>query len=204
MGDFFNAVLGVLGAAFSGGATGLIGVALKLWFDHKKAQNDLAILQEQNRSAEKLVELENARSERHDQALEREALEERLGREAEADSESLQASYKLDQSTVLSDDLLRYCIEKSGWFFGWFLALSLGTVAVWRRGIRPALTTFLVIVTWRMYEEFMTLMENSGPVLSALEVHDLLLIIIQTIVYLTVTCTVWWYGVSQVRKDQTG
>lgn len=195
---------GVLSAVFSGGATGLLGVLLQRFFDFKQKSADLEVLKETNRCAEALAALENQRVERTAQAQEHQADQDRIGRIGQAAEERAaaeavtagkvqQASYEHDRVKFLTGSLI-----KSGNKFA--IAVAAG-VDVLRQVIRPGLTAYLVVMTHWMYQDMQALLQAQGSQLELSVVKELLVMIMQTVLYLCTTSVVWWFG---TRPSQTG
>jgi hypothetical protein len=67
------------------------------------------------------------------------------------------------------------------------------------RGIvRPGLTIYLCAITTLIYVEARTIMAGvSFATADAMRVHDL---IVNTIMYLTTTCVLWWFGTRNSQK----
>ena len=196
-----DTLLSIIGSVVSGGATGLLGLLLQRFFDAKDKQNALEVVREQNRSAEALAAMESQRTAMQVQGQVEVALEQRIASETESYANLQEASYAHDEKTVLSDEMLRYCVERTGKFMGWILAFLIGMTGVARRGIRPGLTIYLTVVTYFMYQDYQMLLTGmAGAGMTAAEVHDIIMMIVKSIIYLTTTCVVWWFGASPSKR----
>lgn len=81
---------------------------------------------------------------------------------------------------------------------GVLLVFLLGVVDVLKGFMRPGLTLFMTIVTVYLTMQAVEIMGNE--ILTATEAANLVSRIIDTVVYLTVTCVVWWFGDRRVAK----
>ncbi len=182
-------LLSLLGTAlsgiFAGGATGLLGVALQRLFDwlHVKAQ--MAQQKQQND-----FELEKRRIDiQVTQA-------EWAGRVKVADTEA-SAAKDVAESNAFAASLLkepeRYATgdRPQGWLgnAGWFLLVL---TDVFRGFIRPALTVYLCALTTYVWWQVRQLLSIED--LDAGEVLEVWRMVVGTILYLTTTCILWWFG----------
>jgi len=187
-------VLGsLLSTIFAGGATGLIGVAFKMFGDYKNRQLDLQLAKQQG-------ELELAKRDK-DAAIMR---EEWAGRTAVAKTEGdAQASVAKDQAFAESykSESTRYA--DSAWLAllpAWarvvaaFLMFLLDFV---RGGVRPALVIYLCVLTTLIFYEARALLDEQPltPEIGA----RLVLLIISTLLYLFTTCVTWYFGVRNLQ-----
>lgn len=187
----------LLSTVMGGGATGLLGVFLQRYFDHKGKAQDLELVKEQNRLAEVLADKENQRVERTAEAQERvadlnrlsqigQAAEERQALEAQADAAIRTASYDSDTTKFLTGDVLK---SKSKYVL-WAMAFVDGV----RGLIRPVLTGYLTWVAHSMYMDMQELLAAKGEALDAVVIKELLVMIIQTLLYLASMAMTWWFG----------
>jgi len=188
----------LLGSLLSGGATGLLGILVQRFFDHKAKQHDLAIIRAQNQHAENLSKIESQRTEMQTKAMVEAAAEERLGVEAEADADLIEASYQHDERSYLSDAVINSTQNK--YIKG--IAVAMFGMVDWVRGmVRPALTVWLIFLTAMVFEELIKLMEMTGGHLTATQVHEMIMLVIRTILYLATTCVVWWFGTRPPKRE---
>lgn len=193
-------LLGIIGSFFSGGATGLAGMFIQRFFENKEKQHDLDVIKEQNRSMEVVAQMEINRTELQIQGQIEAAQQERWAREVESDNELQAVSYDHDKATVMSDKLLRYVINRSGKWSGRLISFLLGITAVLRKGIRPWLTIYLCVLTSIMYGDYHEILTNNDSLFTVKDIQMVVAHIVDTVTYLTTTCLVWWFGVSQTRK----
>lgn len=194
-------VLGMFGAVvtgvMSGGATGLLGVLLQRYFDHKKQQADIELVRIQHANALELrkVELEHQsriveRSAEADELIARMDME---AREAEAAEQSYQASVASDRTTHLDAAAQR----KNKW-----ATLMMAFVDFVRGMIRPVGTVYLMIVTTGMFWWTTNLAAEFGVKMTADQVLQLQSQLIGTITYCFVTAWVWWFGVRPTQPPK--
>jgi hypothetical protein len=175
-------VLGtVFGSVLSGGATGLLGVVAQRWADHKNKQLDLARERQQQE-----FELAKRKADAEIMAQEwaartRVAEVEAAGRSDVADSEALAASYALEPKRYSEG-------VKPGRVGGFFLIL----LDVVRGLVRPGLTVYLCVLTTMVYYQARELIGKED--LTSGEALHLEKMIVGTILYLTTTCVLWWFG----------
>lgn len=191
--DWLDTLLTFGGSILSGGATGLLGVLVQRWADHKKQQMDLEVLREQNRHALALREVDIRLTDR-----------EWAGRVAVAREEGearVQAADAAAFGATLTAEPVRWA-EGAGpdgrlGRAGWFLMILLD---VFRGVVRPGLTVFLCWITTRIYYQTQQLLETYGASLTAADLVGIIRLVIATILYLTTTCVLWWFGTRNRQK----
>jgi hypothetical protein len=192
------AIMDIAGALvtgiFSGGATGLLGLLLKNWFDFKASQTKLKELQLLNENALAMRKLELDSSERMAtrmaQAEEHKAEMILAGTEAEAASRDFVASHDSDRATYLAPDA-----QKKNKF-----AIVMMAIADFARGmLRPVGTMYLMFVTTYMFWWSTKIAAEYGIKMSADQVMQIQMQIMGTVSYCFTTSWIWWFG---VRADQ--
>lgn len=185
----FSGLLGIAGSILSGGATGLLGVVLQRFFDYKKQQTDLAVLQEQGRQALALKQADAEIAKQEWAARTQVAQVEGDAKVAVAQQEGFAASFKLEPA--------RYS-EGAAYTHGqaWLL-VALDLV---RGLVRPGLTVYLCWITTQVYWESEQLTAKLGVLPDPANVLQLLLLIVETILYLTTTCVLWWFGTRNAQQ----
>lgn len=175
----------VLSSILAGGATGLLGMVLQRGFDawhaSQKAKADLALLQEQNKQALALKE-----ADAKIMSLEWAG---RL-KVAEKEGETAQnvEALKGFNSTLLREPERYSNVASLTKNQNWWLVL----LDVVRGSIRPLLTAYLCALTSYIYWDV-----HSKLVLEDLNNDQALQIwlqVINTILYLTTTVILWWFG----------
>jgi len=63
-----------------------------------------------------------------------------------------------------------------------------------RSSIRPALTIYLIILTTFIYHDLQLVIDNSKLPFTQEEASGLITYIIQSLIYLTTTVVLWWFG----------
>lgn len=199
-------MLSILGALISGilsgGATGLLGLLLQKWSEHKKQQHDLEVLKVNHANAIELRKLDLEAQERianrTAEAQERVAELEALSRETEAQERSFQASHEADKATYTPMAAVdRMAGSKSRWvrFVGGLVTLLLGLVDVLRGSIRPGVTIYVLVLLTLLVVWVQDMYARSQLVLTPAQTQELAMQIIGTVTYLCTTVTVWWFGI---------
>lgn len=183
-------MLDLIGALVSsilaGGATGLVGVAIQRWADYKNKQLDLQLEKQRG-------DLELAKRDKDAVIMEKEWAGRTRVAEVEgaaamdtAESQAFAASFQHDKATY-SDGVLD---KLRGWW-GQLLRFLLGLVDVIRGIVRPGLTIYLCVITTMIYDDAQRRM---GSDLTAAQALELVKMIVATVLYLTTTCVLWWFG----------
>lgn len=176
---------GAISAIFGGGATGLLGMVLQRLFDGVfgwlKAKQDLATFQA--KAAHEIALREK------DAAIMR---EEWAGRTRVAASES-DSRKDVAASEAFGNSLLR---EPERYSAVQLLTPAQNWVMVildFLRGIvRPALTVYLCALTTYIWWQVRALIRHED--LSGAEILSLWRLVVETILYLTTTVVLWWFG----------
>lgn len=168
----------IFSSVFAGGATGIIGLIAQRIADHKNKQLDLQsqkmrqeydILRRETDSKTSVKEIEGKT-----QIAQIESQTE----QDKADATVLTASYALEPTRYSSQTAPQSKI--------------LIILDVFRGCVRPFLTIYLCAVTTAIYlQAYGILQKNSLTSEQALELNKK---IIDTILYLTTTCVLWWFG----------
>lgn len=178
----------LLAGVLSGGATGLLGVLIQRWFDHKNRQQDIDMLKLQLANAVELSKLETERASRVAEA-------DMQARFAEADADVLQASFRHDAASYLAPEAQR----RKGWVGG-IVTLLMGLVDFMRGILRPGMTAYLCWLTTIMFWWVRELADRHGLSLTADQVMQLMVQIIATILYVFTTSALWWFGTRPPRQ----
>lgn len=180
----------ILTSAVGGGATGLLGVLLQRWFDHKKAVNDRELVKLQLDAARETRQMELEAQERMaSKAADVQALQAQLdtqAREAEAAERSYVASVESDRATYSAPQS-----QERSRLVRW----AMGFVDAVRGLMRPGITAYTLWMLTVVFLWVRGLYEQIGLMMTVDQVHALTKTAIETIVYLAVTTTVWWFGV---------
>jgi len=184
-------VTGVL----SGGATGLIGVALQQWGESRKRAADLEMVRIQHAQALDLRKLDQ------DQQIKLASLDatsaERLAdidamaRADAAASTDFQASFAHDRATYSSEATQQHS-RAARWLMAGVDAL--------RGIIRPGVTLYSLGLLTALAVWLHDLWARGQIALPPDQQHRLALEIVGTITYLATTTTVWWFGVRPASR----
>ena len=172
----------IFGSIFSGGATGLIGVAIQRYADYKNKQADLEL---QAKKFEYDIALKKADAEIMAQEWAAKTQVAKIETEGASDvaaSQAFAASYAADAQRQFSTNVVPGRV-------GGFLLILLDVL---RGAVRPLLTIYLCALTtyiWLQAHDVLGRIPLDAK--SALDVWHL---IVSTILYLTTTCVLWWFG----------
>ena len=164
----------------SGGLTGIAGVVVQRYADYKNKQLDIEMnkVKFQNDIDLKQIDLEIIQEESN--ARVKVAEIETEGRSDVADSNAFSQSFYTEPQRY-SEKVKT--TQGQAWLF---------VVLDFIRGlIRPTLTVYLCVLSTLVYTQARTLIEQG---LSPTESLDLVKQVVGTILYLTTTCVLWWFG----------
>lgn len=176
----------LLSSILGGGVTGLVGVMVQRFADYKNKQLDISADREKFAHEIKMREADAAIMAQEWAAKTRVAEIETDGRTEVADASAFAASF---------NEPLRYSegvTPSSGQ--GWMLV----TLDFIRGIVRPGLTLYLCGITTLIYVQARGLL--SGTFLAPEQSIALVEKVIGTILYLTTTCLLWWFGVRNKSK----
>lgn len=201
-----TAFLSMLSVAFSGGATGLIGVLFQRFFDLKAKQQDLELVRINNEHARLLAQMEVEKANRAAQASENVA---EMQAEAQMRSAELDAQAKADEAAArvyiasVDADRATYLDAKTQ-SRSKFARVMMTIVDSVRGLIRPVLTLYMVIIATVMFHWAKDLAAPGGTsVVDTSKAADIIKSIIDTLLYLTTTCVVWWFGARTPAKTRS-
>lgn len=190
-------ILGTIASSiFAGGATGILGVIAQRIADYKNRQLDMQV--EQMKQAHE-VEMRKADAEimREEWAQRTKVAEiETQGAAHVADIQAAGASDLADanafaDSFKLEPQLFSASVKPSRGQ-AWALVL----LDVLRGCVRPILTLYLCILATVVYMKA----QKYGSGMTQAEAFELTKLIIGTVLYLWVTCTLWWFGTRNKGK----
>lgn len=182
-------MLTLLGTALSsilaGGATGILGVVLQRLFDWMHVRE-----QAKQRAADQAFELEKRKIDIEIMKSEWEGRVKVAQVEGEtakdvAESQAFGASLMREPARYAEGE------RPAGWVgsLGWFMLVC---TDVLRGVVRPLLTVYLCALTtyvWWQVKQLLSVEE-----LDAEKVLDVWKMVVNTILYLTTTCILWWFG----------
>lgn len=180
-------IAGVLGSIFAGGATGLMGVVLQRLFDWMKVKQDLALQKLKN-------EHELAMRDK-DAAIMQQEWQGRLKvAETEGDTAKDVAASQAFGASLLREPERYSNAQTLTVNQQWIMVLLDAARGV----IRPMLTVYLCVLTSYIWWEVKQKLAVED--LDAEQVLSIWMMVIQTILYLTTTVVLWWFG---TRSRQT-
>ena len=181
-------MLEILGTAISailgGGATGLLGVVFQRFADYKNRQLDLQLADKKN-AQELAMRKADAEIMAQEWAARTKVAEVEAGAKVEvADAEAFAESFKMEPSQFSAG-------VKPTEGQGWILVL----LDAFRGVIRPGLTVYLCAITTMVYFDSQALLTKAA--FTEGQAFDMVKMIVGTILYLTTTCVLWWFGTRQ-------
>ena len=165
-------------SVFSGGLTGLVGTALQSYYTYKSKQLDIDL--EKNKAANEIelrkidIQMQAAEWASRTQIAQITA----DGETDKADAAILAASYLTEPQQYSEKSLLSHSQEWVMVFLDAFKAI-----------IRPSLTVYLCILTSLIYAQTRGLITTNQS-----DSFALLQKLVDTILYLTTTCILWYFG----------
>lgn len=198
-------IVSTLTSVFGGGATGLLGVLFQRYFDLKAKQQDVELVKLNNLHAQELARIEADKENRLAQSAQKVAEEEAQSRlqlaEVDAQSKADEAAARSYMLSVESDRAT-YLDPKSQ-ARSKFARLAMTTVDAVRGLIRPVLTIYLVVIASMMFCWAKELAAQNGCPVNCDKSMELVTNIVNTLLYLTSTCVVWWFGVRPTAKTKS-
>jgi len=183
----FN-VLGLLGSIVSGGMTGILGVSVQRFADYFNKKQDLKKMQLEFDHQANMKKLDADIMVREYEQQAKIVVAEGEARVAEADAEAFAVSFNQEPK--------KYSVgTKTGPIANGFL-VALDFI---RGLVRPGLTIYLCAITTLIYLEAKTIMATV-EVFTADQAIDIHNTIVATILYLTTTCVLWWFGTRNKQK----
>ncbi len=182
-------VLGtIFGSVFSGGATGLLGVGLQRFADYKNKQLDIQAAKQKFDQDLALKQVDMQIMEKEWAGRVQVAQTEAEAAADAAASKAFEASYAIEPK--------RY---SEGQTVGKVGGLLLVLLDLFRGVVRPALTVYLCVLTTMVYYQARELIANEDlDPDQALKIENL---IVGTILYLTTTCVLWWFGTRNKQEQ---
>lgn len=179
-------LIGDITSLFGGGLTGIIGSVVSSVYAYKSKQLDIELQKEKYANE---VELKKADAAIMAQEWTARTQIAATTAEAQMDSEASKAF-----AASLSSEPQRYAEGSLTPRQTWLMVLL-----DFARGIiRPGLTLYLVVITTLIYFQARSLM---GAGMSAEQAVDLLSLIVKTVLYLTSTTVLWWFG-TRFKKEK--
>ena len=180
-------MLALLGSIFSGGLTGLLGVGLQRYFDFMKIKQELELKKLEFAQAQEMRKIDAQIMQQEWAARTKVAELEEHSRETVAAEGSFAASFGAEPQQYSAR-------AKIGPVAGFLLVL----LDFLRGVVRPGLTVYLCAITTMIYFEARTIMSAAAfSTGEAIRVHEL---IVSTILYLTTTCVLWWFGTRNRQR----
>lgn len=178
--------LSLISSVFGGGATGLLGIVVQRWADHKNRKLDLEASRDKM-AHEAAMRKADADIMKEEWAQRTKIAEiEKEGKVEQADAEAFAASFR--EPERYSDGV------KPSRGQAWVLII-LDTI---RALVRPALTVYLCVITTLIYIEARQLL--GAAALTSEQAMSLTDKVVSTVLYLTTTCVLWWFGTRNKQQ----
>lgn len=188
MSDLLDVFGALVGGVMSGGATGLLGIALQQWGDIKKRQHDLEMLKQQHLQTLELRRIEGENTLKlasvNAESAERLAEIQFAARAEEMASSDYRASVENDKATYLAPSSQN----------AWYVVAMLGFVDFLRGLIRPGATIYSFVLLTMLLFWVHGMWQDSKLVLTPEDAKRLSMEVITTVTYLVVTLSTWWFG----------
>lgn len=182
-------MLAFITSMFAGGATGLLGVAFQRFFDFLKVKQEIELRKIDQAHEARMREIDGQLMAQEWAARTQVATIEGASREAVAAETSFAASFAIEPK-LYSERV------KPGAFAGFLLVL----IDFIRGIIRPGLTVYLCAITTLIYLQAQAVLIMVGKTLDPAAALDVYQMIVSTILYLTTTCVLWWFGTRNRQK----
>lgn len=180
-------MLAFIGSIFSGGITGLLGVGVQRFFDFLKVKQELEIRKIDHEHEVNMRRIDGELMAQEWSARTQVATIEATAKETAASEASFAASFGAEPQQYSAR-------AKIGPVAGFLLVL----LDFLRGVVRPGLTVYLCAITTMIYFEARTIMSAAAfSTGEAIRVHEL---IVSTILYLTTTCVLWWFGTRNRQR----
>lgn len=180
----------VLTGVFGGGATGLLGVLIQRWADHRQRAQDIEITRLQLQAARETRQMELEAQERMAAnaaaVAQVQAQLDAHAREVEADTAAYAASVNSDRATYLAPDAQQHSRAAR---------VMMAVVDAVRGLMRPGITAYSLVLLTVLAAWVRDMHLRSAVPLTPEQQHELTMQVVGTVIYLAVTCVVWWFGV---------
>lgn len=185
----------ILSTILGGGLTGLIGTAFSSWmnFKQQKMNNEHEIEKiKANSEAMKLEAEANIKI----------AEAKTAGEIQVAELKAFEKSIEDGQKDLVKEGYIDKLFTNK-WLapFGAFLVLVMGFVDTLRNFIRPGVTLYMLgATTWLAYLSYSAI----DKTLSNAQLAGVFEMLVQSVIYTSVTCVSWWFGDRQLYKMISG
>jgi hypothetical protein len=184
----FELIGTIFGSVFSGGATGLIGVGLQRYADYKNRQLEMQIAKQKFDQDLALKQIDMQIMEKEWAGRVQVAQTEAEAAADAAASQAFAASYAMEPK--------RY---SEGVPVGKVSGFLLVLLDLFRGVVRPALTVYLCAISTLIYYQARDLIGRASlKPDQAMQIENL---IVGTILYLTTTCVLWWFGTRNKQEQ---
>lgn len=191
--EFIGDAFRTFGVAASGGLTGLLGLVVRQGFEWLNRREERALLKmKQDHEIAKLNASAAVMREEYAANIRIAETNAESARDV-ANAQAFAGSFQTEPRRYATAKPPKGVIGSIGWSLMILVDLSRGL-------IRPGMTVYLVVLTTMMAVELQRLMDLYGMRLASQDVLALMKMILETVLYLTVTCVTWWFGVRQTGR----
>lgn len=179
----------VLGNVLSGGATGLIGVIAQRWADYQNRKLEIQLEKQRAENALAVRKQDLEIMDREWRGRVEVAQTEGATAVSVADANAFAKSFQMEPKQYSDSSKLT---PRQQW-------VMVGLDAL-RGAIRPLLTVYLCLLTTLVWFQVRSVLgQTQGmDVAAAMEVWKM---VVGQILYLTTTCTLWWFGTRNKSKQ---
>tara|TARA_Y100000310_G_C20510674_1_gene728678 strand:+ start:332 stop:883 length:552 start_codon:yes stop_codon:yes gene_type:complete len=176
--------LGAIGSVATGGIAGLIGTGISQFMEHRKRKAEYAFKLSSRRLD---MEMMDKRAKLN---IQEKGVDADIAVEVEA-GKAFRESHKKDRASYISPTTDNPIVQ-----------ILLGIVDFIRGLIRPAATVFFSYITWNITNELLVALGGIKE-LPQDQMIELLNLTIQTILFITTTCILWWFGTRPPKTIAT-
>jgi hypothetical protein len=181
--------MGAILALLTGGATGLLGVVFQRFFDFLKVKQELQVMKLKFENDREMRKIDAEMLDKEWAHRTKKAEIETAGAIEVEDSKGFATSL-IDVNKMLSERIKPTKAQ------GWVL-LVLDAI---KTLVRPSLTVYLCWITTMIYLEAQMLLTAYQYTMGSDHALAMVDKIVATILYLTTTCVLWWFGTRNKQK----
>lgn len=195
MADPISMIGSIVTGVMSGGATGLIGIALQQWGESRKRAQDIELTKLQHAQAIELHRIDGeqqlALAQLQAASADRIAELQALTRASETASDDYRSSLNADRATYMDTQA-----QRNSRLARWLMAI----VDFLRGIIRPGATLYSLALLTMLLSWVQDMHAKSALPLTPSDAMTLAREVVGTATYLVTTCTVWWFGVRPAAR----
>ena len=193
--------MAILSAGIAGAATGILGTITTTVFgyfnDKQKNKQELEVLKETNKHESEMVDARIREMEAESRAqIQKITLEGDIARDIAA-QESFNISQQFGNQRAIDNSSIKLLFEyKWTRWLGALLVFLLAIGDVLRVYIRPCITISLMIITSGIVVYHLQILDDNVELID----KDTIFMVIDSVIYLTVSVILWWFGMRTTEK----